>query len=312
MNTALTGAQIQFLDLSPKIRVYVYQYVFTTPTGLLLGPSKVSKVDYCCPACFEKAKSQQDDTSSCNKSPRPACTNVGLLYTCRLVNAEATPLFYSTNTISLHSENNADILIWLRTIGAANRESFRNLEVDFSYGVRVESQHFNVRRMLARINRLRAKSREQWQGSISSWILHDHLQQDVKSMEAGSITMMAKTIQLIAERQKLVSLTVLLPGRDGGDMWDVENDRVYFAEETFSEDIVNGHGEIVDALCKVVGLKKLTIGYTHDHELAEIVARSVGAKEVAVRADECSVVNNIISQYIARFCSYHITQYEDI
>ena len=25
-----------------------------------------------------------------------------------------------------------------------------------------------------------------------------------------------------------------------------------------------------------------------------------------------SVVNNIISQYIARFCSYHITQYEDI
>ncbi|KAK5141657.1 hypothetical protein LTR04_002519, partial [Oleoguttula sp. CCFEE 6159] len=56
--------------------------------------------------------------------------------------------------------------------------------------------------------------------------------------------------------------------------------------ETFSEDTVNGHGEIVDALCKVIGLKKLTIGYTHDHELAEIVARSVGAKEVVVRADE--------------------------
>ncbi|TKA65058.1 hypothetical protein B0A49_09609 [Cryomyces minteri] len=133
-----------FLDLSPKIRLSIYQYVFTTPTGLLLGPSKVSKVDYCCPACFKKAKSRQDDTSSYHESPQPTCTNVALLYTSRLVNAEATALFYSTNTISLYSENNADILTWLYTIGAANRTSLRHLEVDFSYGVRVESQRFDV------------------------------------------------------------------------------------------------------------------------------------------------------------------------
>ncbi|TKA77907.1 hypothetical protein B0A49_04298 [Cryomyces minteri] len=190
------------------------------------------------------------------------------------------------NTISLYSENNTDILTWLHTIGAANRTSLRHLEVDFSYGVRVESQRFNVRHMLARINTLRSRSEEGRQDSVSSWIRYDQMKQDVKSLEAGSIKTVAEAIQLIAEGQILVSLLVLLPGRDGGDMWDVKNDQVYFAEETFSEDMVNGHGEVVDALRKVIGLRELTIGYTHDHELAEIVARHVGAREVAVRADD--------------------------
>ncbi|TKA76772.1 hypothetical protein B0A49_08382 [Cryomyces minteri] len=83
--------------------------------------------------------------------------------------------------------------------------------------------------------------------SVSGWIRYDQMKQDVKSLEAGSIKMVAKAIQLIAERQKLVSLVVLLPGRYGDDMWDVKNDKVYFAEETFSEDIVGGHGEVMDA-----------------------------------------------------------------
>lgn len=143
-----------------------------------------------------------------------------------------------------------------------------------------------MRRMLAEINRLRSLSEEGRPGSISSWVRYDQLKQDVKSLESGAIRAMVQTIKLIAEGQKLKSLAVVLPGRDGGDMWDIRNDWIYFAEETFSKDMVNGRGEIVDALCKVVGLKKLAIGYTHDHELAEAVARSTGAKEVVVKADE--------------------------
>ncbi|KAJ9634231.1 hypothetical protein H2199_009061 [Coniosporium tulheliwenetii] len=258
----------QFLDLPPEIRLYIYQYVFRTPTGWLLGRSKVSKADYCCLACFSNAQSQQEDMCSYAKNPQSTGTNVALLYTSRLINAEATSLFYSTNTISLHSENNADILTWLRTIGAANRESLRHLEVDFSCGIRLESQRFGVRGKLAEINRLRSLTGEGRPGSISSWARYDHLKRDVKSLEIRSIRTMAETIELIAEGQKLESLAVLLPGSDGGDMWDVRNDWIYFAEETFSEDTVNGRGEIVDAC------------------LAEAVARSMGAKEVVVRADE--------------------------
>ncbi|KAJ9652735.1 hypothetical protein H2201_009200, partial [Coniosporium apollinis] len=300
-NTTLTGTLAQLLDLPPEIRLYIYQYVFRTPTGCLLGLSKVSKADYCCLACFNNAQSQQDDMRSYAKSPQSTATNAALLYTSRLINAEATSLFYSTNTISLHSENNADILTWLRTIGAANRESLRHLEVDFSYGIRLESQRFGVRGKLVEINRLRSLSGEGRPGSISSWARYKQLRRDVKSLEIRSIRTMAETIELIAEGQKLESLAVLLPGSDGGDMWDVRNDWIYFAEETFSQDAVNGRGEIVDALRKVIGPKKLTIGYTGDHELAEAVARSMGAKEVVVKADEwLGFVENERDEWTAR------------
>ncbi|KAK5013342.1 hypothetical protein LTR60_000867 [Cryomyces antarcticus] len=140
--------------------------------------------------------------------------------------------------------------------------------------------------MLAQINILRASSTEGLNNSISSWFRYDHMKRDLQSLENGATSTMAETLELIAEDQRLEDLVVLLPGRDGGDMWDVKNDSVYFAEETFSRDNINGRAAIVDALSKIVGLKKLTIGYTHDHGLAEAVARSTGAEEVAVRADE--------------------------
>ncbi|TKA62625.1 hypothetical protein B0A49_09838, partial [Cryomyces minteri] len=274
-----------FLDLSPEIRLYIYEFVFSTTSGALQGLSNGSKADYCCSACFKDVRAHGGDKSSNKLHPRSTRTDVALLKVSRLVNAEAAPLFYGTNVISLHAENNLDILNWLRTIDA-NRKWIRHLEIDFSYGVLVESQRFNVRQMLAQINILRSFSMEGLNSSISSWFRYDHMKKDLQSLENGATRMMAVTLELVAEDQGLEDLAVLLPGRDGGDMWDVKNDSVYFAEETFSGDNINGHAAIVSALSKIVGLKKLTIGYTHDHGLAEAVARSTGAEEVAVRADE--------------------------
>ncbi|KAK5280449.1 hypothetical protein LTR16_006915, partial [Cryomyces antarcticus] len=274
----------EFLDLPPELRLYIYESVFSTPSGPLQALSNGSKADYCCSACFEDVRAHGGDKGSNKHRSRSTRMNVALLKVSRLVNAEAAPLFYGTNVISLRAENNVDILNWLRTIGT-NRKWIRHLEIDFSYGVLVESQRFNVRQMLAQINILRASSTEGLNNSISSWFRYDHMKRDLQSLENGATSTMAETLELIAEDQRLEDLVVLLPGRDGGDMWDVKNDSVYFAEETFSRDNINGRAAIVDALSKIVGLKKLTIGYTHDHGLAEAVARSTGAEEVAVRAD---------------------------
>ena len=73
------------------------------------------------------------------------------------------------------------------------------------------------------------------------------------------------------------ALSVYLPGVDGGDIWDLHNPNLYFAEELFSNSTTNVHACIPEALAKMIGIKTLTIGYTRDIELAEKVARATGA-----------------------------------
>ena len=73
-----------------------------------------------------------------------------------------------------------------------------------------------------------------------------------------------------------------LPGVDGGDIWDLPNPNLYFADELFSNSTTNIHACIPEALSKMVGIKTLSIGYTRDIELAEEIARATGAKELRI------------------------------
>lgn len=77
-------------------------------------------------------------------------------------------------------------------------------------------------------------------------------------------------------------MSVYLPGIDGGDIWDLPNPNLYFAEELFSNSTANVHACIPQALATIVGIKTLTIGYTKDYELAEKIARATGAKELLI------------------------------
>lgn len=74
-----------------------------------------------------------------------------------------------------------------------------------------------------------------------------------------------------------------LPGVDGGDIWDLPNANIYFAEEIFSNSTTNVHACIPKALSKMVGIQTLTLGYTKDIGLAETIAREAGAKELIIR-----------------------------
>ena len=46
-----------------------------------------------------------------------------------------------------------------------------------------------------------------------------------------------------------------LPGVNVGDIWDLRNDNLYFAEEVFSSSTTNVHADIPEALGKTMGIK---------------------------------------------------------
>ena len=89
-----------------------------------------------------------------------------------------------------------------------------------------------------------------------------------------------RTLNLLVTNQELVSLSVYLPGIDAGDIWDLPNDNIYFAEEMFSNSTTNVHACIPKALSKMLGIQTLTIGYTKDIGLAEEIAKEAGAKQL--------------------------------
>lgn len=104
----------------------------------------------------------------------------------------------------------------------------------------------------------------------------------VQCLEKKTVRLIIRTLSLLASNQDLDSLAVYLPGIDGGDIWDLHNPGLYFAEEIFSNSTNNVHACIPEALGKMLGIRYLTIGYTKDIELAEKIARSAGAKELEI------------------------------
>lgn len=104
----------------------------------------------------------------------------------------------------------------------------------------------------------------------------------VQQLESRTVRLIIRTLSLLASNQDLISLAVFLPGVDGGDIWDLHNPNLYFADEIFSNSTHNVHACIPEALAKMVGIKTLTIGYTKDIELAEKIARSTGAQALEI------------------------------
>lgn len=81
----------------------------------------------------------------------------------------------------------------------------------------------------------------------------------------------------------LVSLTVLLPGIDSADIFNLPNDDLYFATEIFSNTTTKDHAHVSDVLARIVGIQTLTLGYTKNLDLAERVARTARVQELIVR-----------------------------
>ncbi|MCJ1255188.1 hypothetical protein MMC24_003004 [Lignoscripta atroalba] len=204
-------------------------------------------------------------------------TNAKFLRTCRRINEEATPVFYGANKIVLYAEDNNDIFYWLLDIGEQNRRSIRSLSLSWAYGVQIEAGRGNIHDILSRVADMEDSCEEEIQ------MHRDQLIDVIRHLETKTVRLIIRTLNLLVSNQDLVSLAVYLPGIDGGDMWDLPNDNVYFAEEIFSNSTTNVHGCIPEALRKMAGIKSLTIGYTKDVELAEEIAKCAGAEELIIR-----------------------------
>lgn len=105
----------------------------------------------------------------------------------------------------------------------------------------------------------------------------------VQRLENKTVHLIIRTLNLLLTSQALTTFAIYLPGVDGGDIWDLPNDNLYFEQEIFSNSTTNVHACIPKALAKMRGLQRLEVGYTKDIKLAEEIARKAGANELIVR-----------------------------
>ena len=264
--------------LSPELRLKIYRFVFQQPNDELLGLSREPPHDYDTgPPDNWIADSRQQGlvyNSDCNRG-HP--TNSRFLRTCRTIHREATPVFYGTNKITLYAEDNNDIFYWLLEIGTHNLRSIRRLEIGWAYGVEIQSARTNVYSIIEKIAELEPEQEQEKQRHRSQLI------EVVQKLEENAVRLIIRTLRLLAENQELVALTIYLPGEDGGDIWDIPNDNLYFEHEIFSNSNRKVYACIPEGIRKIVGIKTLTIGYTKDIELAESIAKDAGAEELIIR-----------------------------
>ena len=260
------------------MRGVIYTFVFQQPDDQLLGLSREPIHNYDNgPPDNWIADSRQQGLVYSSDCDRVNFTNSRFLRTCRKINSEATPVFYGTNKINLYTEDNNEIFYWLLDIGEQNRRSIRRLEIGWAYGVEIQSARNNVYSMIEKIADLEPKQEQEKQHHRNQLI------DVVQKLEKKAVRLIIRTLELLALNQDLVGLTIYLPGEDGGDMWDIPNDNLYFEHEIFSNSTRNVYACIPEAIKKITGIKTLTIGYTKDIELAEEIAKGAGAEELIIR-----------------------------
>ncbi|MCJ1287316.1 hypothetical protein MMC26_006664 [Xylographa opegraphella] len=266
------------MDLSAEVRIMIYGFLFEQPKNQILGLSREPRHNYANgPPEFWVAESRQIGLVYNSDIEREAPTNARFLRTCRLINAEATAVFYGANTIVLYAEDNNDIFYWLLDISEPNRRAIRHLEIGWAYGVEIESGRGNIHGIIERIAEMEESQEDEIQEQ------RDQLIKVCQKLEERTVRLIIRTLNLLVSNQNLISLAVYLPGIDAGDIWDVPNDNYYFAEEIFSNSTRDVHGCIPEAMRKMVGIKILTIGYTKDIELAEEIAHDAGAEELIIQ-----------------------------
>ena len=266
------------LRLCPEVRCLIYEYVFQQPKGELLGLSREPAHNYAYgPPNDWIADSRQEGLVYSSNTDRIQPTNSRFLRTCRLINGEATPVFYGMNKIILYAEDNNDIFYWLLDIGERHRHAIRHLEIDWAYGVTMESGRKNIYDILQRIQDMEDSK----EGEIQK--RRQQLIQAAQGFEKKIVSLMVRTLRLVATIRSLVDFGVYMPGEDGGDIWDLHNENLYFAKEVFSNSTSNIHDCIQETLQRMAGLKTLTIGYTKDNVLAERIARVIGVRQLFIQ-----------------------------
>ena len=152
------------IRICPEIRILIYQHVFRQADKEILGISREPRHDYeNGPPSPWIADSRQRGLVYGSQDDREAATNVCLLRTCRSINIEATPVFYATNKLVLFAEDNNDIFYWLLDIGKLNRRSIRHLEIDWAYGIKIESGRGDMHGILEDIAEMAGPPKEKIQ-----------------------------------------------------------------------------------------------------------------------------------------------------
>ena len=108
---------IPLLELPAEIRLIIYEYALTSQSPIT--PSLMGA---------RKAESKETQTDAAESSAQANASNLALLQTCRLVNREARPIYFASNTFRFTSAK--DLSDFLRPIGPNLLKELRKLHIE--------------------------------------------------------------------------------------------------------------------------------------------------------------------------------------
>ena len=140
----------------------IYNYVFQQRNHDILVLSREPEHNYADGAPSDwYADSRQEGLVFNSEAARIAPTNASFLRICRLINIEATPIFYAANNLIVYAEDNNDIFYWLLDIGERNRRAIRHLELGWAYGASIVSGRTRIHDILQRIEDMEDSEEEE-------------------------------------------------------------------------------------------------------------------------------------------------------
>ena len=260
--------QTNFLDLSPEIRLCIFQQLFHQSSGQIHGikrsrilqtyNSDQSRLPW---ADRDLETSELTDENVEKEIPK----NAQVLHTCRILHREAASVLYGSNTVCLYAENNNDIFKWMLDIGELNRLLIRRLEIGWSH---VVDERYKAGRTS---DLLRWMTHMETQSVIQ-------LEKELTTMTTSTSRLINDTFELLSPNQNLLSLNNYTPATQT-KAWFI---REMIRTPDQSPLMMDPNACLPNALGKMMGIKKLEIGYIRDAHLVEEIAHATRAEEVVV------------------------------
>ncbi|MCJ1245902.1 hypothetical protein MMC30_003106 [Trapelia coarctata] len=264
-----------FLDLSPEIRLYIYEHLFHQSSGEIHGIRRggILKTYSRDITCLPWGSGDLETVELPDDGAKEVPKNAQILHTCRVIHCEAAPVFYGINTVNLYAQDNNDIFKWITEVGESNRLLIRHLEIGWSFKLDVAPEANRWPDVL------------QWITGVEEQDVYQ-LEKELTNMIAKTSRLLTDTFEVLAPNQKLLSLTIYIPGVEllawaaWGRATSVYDN--YFRQEIRSNPTTHPQACLPNALGKMVGIKTLTIGYIKDLCLAEEIAEAVEAEEIVI------------------------------
>ncbi|KAI9804260.1 MAG: hypothetical protein M1833_007067 [Piccolia ochrophora] len=239
-----------FEKLPPEVRSMIYGHLFVRDDALR-------------PLCREDRCMESRGTAHAPNVGQ----GIGLLRVNRQIHAEATEALYGKNGFLLYALDFGDgVLSFLKAIGAKNRRTIRNLQLDWQHGINKINQTSHAADLLTMVSDMDNPLRKDL-----AKMLHD--------VGRTTIDKIVNALDLMVGSSQLQHLTVLCPGNESPGHPDNHCGEYRRCSGC--------HHAVPGVLSKIKGLRSLTVGDTDWWDELKVLAIDMGAQVLNVTQMDC-------------------------